>query len=102
VYYTVEHLRVWGDGKSFQQTQLQDAFYAIYEPEVLTASFIFSEFKKDDVRYVKQIKKFSSSYLLDKMELNSKSRSVFCWTGAYSVFYYVYIDTMFILCIFFI
>ena len=77
----VEHLQLWSSRSLLTQNRLQEAFYAIYEPEIATSLDLFCEFKKDDPNYVKRVRKFSSTYLLDKLELNTKSRCVFCWSG---------------------
>lgn len=63
------------------QNRLQEAFYAIYDPEIAASLDLFCEFKKADKKYVKSVRRFASTYLLDKLELNTKSRCVFCWSG---------------------
>lgn len=64
----------------FTQLQLQEALYATYEPEVAACSELFCVLQKDDPKYVKKVKRYASTYLLDKLELNTKSRCVFCWS----------------------
>ena len=63
------------------QTQLRDAFYAAYEPEVEVSVELFSALHSDD-RHRKMLRKFSRTYLLDKLDLNTKCRCVFSWAGS--------------------
>ena len=65
---------------SFTPGQLQDAFYLLYEPEVATALTLLAapaELKPD---HRKALAKLSNAYLLDRFELNVKSRCVFAWS----------------------
>jgi hypothetical protein len=62
------------------QAQLQDAFYMLYEPEVEACTSALTIVKGKHKDYIKMIPKFSKTYLLDRLELNVKSRCVFCWS----------------------
>jgi len=66
-------------GRNMDQAQLQDAFYVIFDPEVATTSSALLVVKGLHADHVKKIPKFAELYLLDRLELNVKSRSVFCW-----------------------
>lgn len=68
-------------GKILDQYQLQASFYALYEPEVQTCVELL---KRDSVltkKVLKDLPKYASTYLLDNLVLNTKSRSIFCWSG---------------------
>jgi len=71
------HLQLYAP--NMDQAQLQDAFYVIYDPEVATASSALLAVKGLHADHVKKVPKFAELYLLDRLELNVKSRSVFCW-----------------------
>lgn len=73
-----EHLRLYSP--SLDQASLQDAFYVLYDPEVATVSSALMIVRGLHNDLAKQIPKFTDSYLLDRLELNVKSRSVFCWS----------------------
>lgn len=61
---------------------LQDAFYVLYEPEVKILGDILNATPRFAVkRHKKPLKNFLSTYLLDELELNVKSRCVFVWVG---------------------
>ena len=72
------HLHLFDD--SFSQGQLQDAFYILFEPEVeaVQAALMALTDVHPDVR--RAVPKFSSTYLLDRFELNVKSRCLFAWS----------------------
>jgi hypothetical protein len=74
-----EHIEFFGD--KFTQYQLQDCFYALYEAEVATVLTAFLSIKKLKKQDIKKIKAFARVFLLDKLELNVKSRCVFSWSG---------------------
>ena len=70
-------------GPQFTNQSLQDCFYTLYNSEVDCVSAIFSEFNEKN-EHKKIMKKFSKNYLLDTIELNTKSRCVFAWSGAFT------------------
>ena len=66
-------------GTQIQQNTLQLAFYTLYEPEIQTIASLLPLYPFQ--RQNKQTKlnaKLASTYLLDKLELNTKARNVFC------------------------
>lgn len=94
-----EHLSLFsGSGQeTFTLGKLQDAFYTIFEPEVLVAMTIIAgpvellpEHRKNLPVHTKKKRwwhrspktpeSLTTSYLLDKFELNVKSRCVFAWS----------------------
>lgn len=64
-----------------QKQQLVEAFNRFYDSEVSTCADLFCHFKRLDKPYVRKVRKLSNTYLLDKLELNTKARSVFAWSG---------------------
>lgn len=60
--------------------QLQDCLYHIYEPEVSCITSSFLSIKGLHKTHIKGMQKFSKTYLLDKLELNVKSRCIFSWS----------------------
>lgn len=54
--------------------------YALYEPEVQTVKSILMALPGLHRDHVKKFPKFSSTYLLDVVELNVKARCLFCWS----------------------
>ena len=73
------HLNLYGD--KCTQHSLQQSFYNLYDPEIDVATSIFVKLNKNYPKiHNKKFKKFSATYLLDKLELNSKSRMTFCWS----------------------
>jgi hypothetical protein len=78
----VEHSRLFGE--SVDQHLTQQMFYTFLEPEVLACQKGFQLIKSPNLAqklHKKKFLKFSNYYLLDKLELNTKARCVFCWTG---------------------
>ena len=71
-------------GEIGDQNQVQQSFYSLLEPEVLTCQEGFTQLKSPSLAmklHKKKFPKFVKSYLLDKIELNTKSRCVFSWSG---------------------
>ena len=66
--------------KNFTQGLLQSSYYSILEPEVATASEACKLVLASSKDHVKAIKRITPIYLLDKLELNVKSRCVFAWS----------------------
>ena len=77
----VQHILLYGE--KLNQIKLQECFYTLYEPEVITCESILTSFKSLEKKNIKSIPKFSKNYLLDVMELNIKSRCVFNWSGTF-------------------
>ena len=75
----VQHILLYGE--KLNQIKLQECFYTLYEPEIMTCESVLTSFKSLDKKSIKSIPKFSKNYLLDVMELNIKSRCVFNWSG---------------------
>jgi hypothetical protein len=65
----------------YSQYQLQDCFYALYDAEVATVLSAFLSVKGLTKKDIKTINAFARTFLLDKLELNVKSRCVFSWSG---------------------
>lgn len=63
------------------QNQLQESFYDLYDPEVQCISSNLLLIKGIHNDHTKKLNKYVSVYLLDKIELNTKSRCVFNWAG---------------------
>jgi len=72
------HLALYGP--ELDQSQLQDAFYAFSDPEVGAVSSAMGVVHGLHKDHAKGLPKFASTYLLDVLELNVKSRCVFCWS----------------------
>ena len=73
------HLNLYGD--QCTQHSLQQGFYHLFDPEIDVVTSIFLKLNKNFPKiHNKKFKKFSATYLLDKLELNSKSRMTFCWS----------------------
>ena len=72
------HLQLYGP--ELDQAQLQDALYAFSDPEVGAVSSALSIVHGLHKDHAKGIPKYASTYLLDVLELNVKSRCVFCWS----------------------
>jgi len=78
----LEHLLLFDDEMGgFSQGSLQDALYLLYEPEVQTvlSALLAVDELHADLRRKKGVVKFASTYLLDRLELNVKSRCVLAW-----------------------
>ena len=69
--------------KQFTNQQLQDCFYTLYNSEVECVSLIFSEIKDKHKQHKKGMEKYAKNYLLDNLEVNTKSRCVFAWSGEF-------------------
>lgn len=79
---TTGHLRLIGHGNvKFTQALLQSSYYSLLEPEVAAVTEACTTVLEDSTDHVKAIKKVTPIYLLDKLELNVKSRCVFAWSG---------------------
>lgn len=75
------HLRMIGAGNlPFTQAVLQSTYYSILEPEVAIASEAAIKILESSKNHVKSLKKMAPIYLLDKLEVNVKSRCVFAWS----------------------
>jgi hypothetical protein len=74
----LEHLSLYAS--EFNQWQMQDSFYQIYEQEVSAVAKIFLLVRGLRKIHFKTIPKYSASYLLDVLDLNMKSRCVFAWS----------------------
>lgn len=68
-------------GSKFNNPQLQDCFYTLYNAEVECVSGVFAQLKDKHKHHKKGMNKHSRNYLLDTLELNTKSRCVFAWSG---------------------
>ena len=108
LHIVIEHLHFYGEHMS--QHQLQESFYMIYEPELLTCQHMFklvtlasekryknknklllknielSELKSTSKSWKKLNKQFlrfanGYAYLLDVLEINTKARCIFAWSG---------------------
>lgn len=67
----------------YNQAQLQDSLYALYNAEVACVQELFLEKVAPPKKEAKRFAAFAKSYLLDTLELNVKSRCVFTWSGAF-------------------
>jgi hypothetical protein len=75
-----EHLSLYGS--PLTNAELQDGFYALFEPEVkLVGDFMQQTPRFSSKKHKKQLKKWLDTYLLDELELNVKTRCVFMWVG---------------------
>jgi hypothetical protein len=68
-------------GPKANQEKLQISFYSFYEPELLTAVSFLKRYPFQYKKHMKLIPKLSNSYLLDKLELNTKVRCIIAWSG---------------------
>jgi hypothetical protein len=71
-------------GDTVDQFQTQQMFYTFLDPEVVTCQTGFQLIKSPDLAkkvHKRKFNKFCNYYLLDKLELNTKARCVFCWAG---------------------
>lgn len=76
---------------SFTQGILQSTYYSLLEPEVATVTEAARTVLEASKDHIKTIKKVTPIYLLDKLELNVKSRCVFAWSGKLSTCNYLHI-----------
>jgi hypothetical protein len=76
----LEHLLLFDS--DFSQGALQDAFYLLYEPEIVAVVNTLAAVEGLHPDYHKKtgLAKFSATYLLDRFELNVKSRCVLAWS----------------------
>jgi len=74
----LEHLTLYSS--EFNQWQLQDSFYQIFEQEVQAVTNTFLLVRGLRKLHFKNLPKYSGSYLLDVLDLNMKSRCVFSWS----------------------
>lgn len=80
--FLAEHMRLFGD--VVDQYQTQQMFYTFLDPEVATCQTGFQLLKSPALAHKlhkRKFTKFCNYYLLDKLELNTKARCVFCWAG---------------------
>ncbi len=71
-------------GPTLSNARLQDCFYSLYVPEVeACAGLLVDTASKDKSlkHHVKGVPKLAKTYLLDKLELNTKARCVLAWSG---------------------
>jgi hypothetical protein len=73
------HLHIYNS--SFTQADLQSCFYLIYKAEIETVLNGFKAFPGLQKSQLKKFPRAARVYLLDTLELNSKSRCVFAWSG---------------------
>ena len=80
----LEHYHLCGG--NITQMKLQDSFYGIFEPEIQTVLSLFKLLISPNMKvrglqkiHKKALTKLGDSFLLDILELNTKSRMVFCW-----------------------
>lgn len=64
----------------FSQGQLQDCFYMLLEPEVEAAQSALLALSDLHPEARRALPKFTATYLLDRFELNVKSRCLFAWS----------------------
>jgi hypothetical protein len=77
-----EHIKLYGP--TLSNNRLQECFYSLYEPEIETVSAVLTSAAKTEKHlkhHLKEVPKFTKSYLLDKLELNTKTRCVLAWSG---------------------
>ena len=79
ICFDAEHMKLYG--KKFNNPQLQDCFYTLYNAEIECVSGVFSQLKNKHKHHKKGMDKYARNYLLDTLELNTKSRCVFAWSG---------------------
>jgi hypothetical protein len=82
------HLRL--SRKSFTQAELQNSFYVLYTSEMETIVTGFRAFPGLQKSHLKKFPHAAKVFLLDTLELNSKSRCIFAWAGFISPQYYSY------------
>ena len=70
---------------NFNNEQLQDCFYTLCNAEVDCVSTIFLEMKNKNKQHKKGMSKYAKNFLLDTLELNTKSRCVFAWSGRHII-----------------
>lgn len=73
-------------GNILDQYQLQSSFYSLYEPELQTCVELIKSNPGMTKKVLKDLPKYWNTYLLDNLVLNTKSRSIFCWSGKIYVY----------------
>lgn len=73
-----EHIRLYG--ASLTQAKLQDCFYSLLEPEIEACSSLLLMQPHLHKDHKKKIPAYAKSYLLDKAEVNMKTRCVLAWS----------------------
>lgn len=73
-----EHIAMYG--QKLDQYQLQASFYCLFEPELQTCLDLIKEDAVLTKKVLKDLNKYTATYLLDVLVLNTKSRSIFCWS----------------------
>lgn len=68
--------------QTFTQADLQSSFYLIYNAEIEAVLNGFKAFPGLQKSHLKKFPSAARVYLLDTLELNSKSRCVFAWSGS--------------------
>ena len=76
---SIEHIQLYGS--ALTQAKLQDCFYALLEPEIETSSGLLLMQPHLHKDHKKKVPAFAKSYLLDKAEVNMKTRCVLAWSG---------------------
>ena len=82
-----------GDHNVMSPPLLQESLYSIYEPEVETCKYILLGLQRLHKDHIKKVPKFTKTYLLDILELNSKSRCIFCWSDPKFEGFHMHPDT---------
>lgn len=80
--YLSENLKLFGSSLSLFNTQY--AFNMILEAEVSTAKDLLLTYKSIPKSYKKILPKFSTTFLHDKLEVNTKARCIVAWAGTIS------------------
>lgn len=75
------------------QAKLQDCFYSLLEPEIEACSSLLLMQPHLHKDHKKKIPAYAKSYLLDKAEVNMKTRCVLAWSGEY---FYVFLTNVLI------
>jgi hypothetical protein len=68
-------------GEEMDQELMQACFYPLYEAEIESANTLLKMYPISLQRHEKNIKKLTSGYLLDTLELNTKIRCIMAWSG---------------------
>lgn len=75
------HLLLYGD--RFDQESLQTSLYALYNTEIDVVVNLFQKYPGITKRIQKTLTKNANAYLLDKLELNTKTRCILAWSGMF-------------------
>jgi hypothetical protein len=73
-------------GKSFNVSELQNCLYGLYDPEIEAIKSILLANELKNKNFNKAVEKISRSFLLDNLELNSKTRCIIAWSGEKSLY----------------